>query len=58
VDSGPPYDIEVLLARLAGMEKELALLKDENTRLKAELARKVKIIVGLQQRLFESSSKS
>jgi hypothetical protein len=57
LESGPPYDIENLLARLAGMEKELALLKDENTRLKAELARKDKIIAGLQQRLFESSRK-
>jgi len=56
VENGPPYDIENLLARLAGMEKELASLKDENTRLKVELARKDKIIAGLQQRLFGSSS--
>jgi transposase len=56
VESGPPCDIENLLARLAGMEKELAALKDENTRLKIELARKDKIIAGLQQRLFGSSS--
>lgn len=56
VENVPPYDIENLLARLAGMEKELASLKDENTRLKFELARKDKIIAGLQQRLFGSSS--
>ncbi len=56
MENGPPYDIGNLLARLAGMEKELASLKDENTRLKVELARKDKIIAGLQQRLFGSSS--
>ncbi len=38
------------------MEKEIALLKAENLRLKAELARKDRIIGGLQQRLFGSSS--
>jgi uncharacterized small protein (DUF1192 family) len=48
VESGPPCDIENLLARLAGMEKELAALKDENTRLKIELARKDKIIAALR----------
>ena len=49
-------DLQNLLLRLDAMEKELAGLKAENTRLKAELARKDKIIAGLQQRLFGSSS--
>ena len=38
------------------MEAELAGLKAENARLKAELARKDKLIANLQQRLFGSSS--
>ncbi len=42
--------------RLGAMEKELAALRTENAFLKAELARKDKIIAGLQQRLFGSSS--
>ena len=38
------------------MEKELAALRTENALLKAELARKNKIIDGLRKRLFGSSS--
>ncbi len=38
------------------MEKELAALRTENSLLKAELARKNKIIDGLRKRLFGSSS--
>ena len=38
------------------LEKKLARLDAENTHLKSELARKDKIIAGLQQRLFGSSS--
>lgn len=66
VENGIPPDLQSLLARLNemekklvrfdAMEKELASLKAENARLKAELARKDKIIAGLQQRLFGSSS--
>ncbi|MEO7339866.1 MAG: hypothetical protein ABI073_03235 [Luteolibacter sp.] len=66
MENGTPPDIQSLLIRLGGMEKklvrfevmekELAGLKAENTHLKAELARKDKIIAGLQQRLFGSSS--
>jgi transposase len=56
VENGTPPDLESLLLRFDAMEKELASLRAENTRLKAELARKDKIIAGLQQRLFGSSS--
>lgn len=49
VDKGTPTDLETLLLRFAEMEKEIAFLK-------SELARKDKIIAGLQQRLFGSSS--
>ena len=56
VENGIPPDIQSLLSRFGAMEKELAGLKAENTRLKAELARKDKIIAGLQQRLFGTSS--
>ena len=56
VDNGTPSDLQSLLIRLGAVEKELAGLKAENTRLKAELARKDKIIAGPQQRLFGSSS--
>jgi hypothetical protein len=56
VENGTPPDIQSLLRRFDAMEKELAGLKAENLRLKAELARKDKIIAGLQQRLFGSSS--
>jgi transposase len=45
-----------MLIRLGAMEKELVALKTENALLKAELARKNKIIAGLQQRLFGPSS--
>ena len=38
------------------LEKKLSRLDAENTHLKSELARKDKIIAGLQQRLFGSSS--
>jgi transposase len=44
-----PHDLQAVLVRLDAMSKELALLK-------AELVRKDKIIAGLQQRLFGSSS--
>ena len=56
MNKGTPTDLETLLFRFAEMEKEIASLKAENTRLKAELARKDRIIAGLQQRLFGSSS--
>jgi transposase len=56
VENGTPPDLQSLLIRFGAMEKELAGLKAENARLKAELARKDKIIAGLQQRLFGSSS--
>ena len=49
VENGTPPDIQSLLLRFDAMEKEIA-------RLKSELARKDKIIAGLQQRLFGSSS--
>lgn len=57
-DSAPP-DLRQLLARLDALEKQVARIPEleaENTRLKAELARKDKIIAGLQQRIFGSSS--
>ena len=56
MENGTPPDLQSLLISFDAMEKELAHLKAENTRLKAELARKDKIIAGLQQRLFGSSS--
>jgi hypothetical protein len=56
VENGTPPDIQSLLLRFDAMEKQVADLKAENTRLKAELARKDKIIAGLQQQLFGSSS--
>lgn len=49
VEKGSPTDLETLLKRFGEMEKEIAFLKNE-------LARKDKIIAGLQQRLFGSSS--
>jgi Transposase C of IS166 homeodomain len=49
VEKGTPTDPGTLLLRFAEMEKEIAFLK-------AELARKDRIIAGLQQRLFGSSS--
>ena len=49
VDKPAPNDLETLLLRFGEMEKEIALLK-------AELARKDKIIAALQRRLFGSSS--
>ena len=56
MDKGIPTDLETLLLRFGEMEREIASLKAENTHLKAELARKDRIIAGLQQRLFGSSS--
>jgi transposase len=56
VENGTPPDIQQLLGRLGELEKKLARLEAENTHLKSELARKDKIIAGLQQRLFGSSS--
>jgi transposase len=49
VEKGTPTDLETLLLRFGEMEREIASLK-------AELARKDRIIAGLQQRLFGSSS--
>ena len=57
-DSVPP-DLQQLLARLDALEMQVAripLLEAEILRLKAELARKDKLIANLQQRLFGSSS--
>jgi transposase len=56
VDKGTPTDLATLLLRFGEMEKKLARLEAENAHLKNELARKDKIIAGLQQRLFGSSS--
>ncbi len=56
MESGTPPDIQQLLNRLGELEKKLTRLEAENTHLKSELARKDKIIAGLQQRLFGSSS--
>jgi len=55
VNDTPP-DVQQLLKRLGDLEKRCSRLEAENTHLKAELARKDKIIAGLQQRLFGSSS--
>ena len=51
-----PQDLQSILIRLSAMEKELVALKTENALLKAELARKNKIIDGLRKRIFGSSS--
>ena len=56
MENGTPPDLQQLPGRLCELEKKLARLEAENTRLKSELARKDKIIAGLQQRLFGSSS--
>jgi len=56
VENGNTPDISTLLKRLGELEEKVVRLEAENTRLKAELARKDKIIAGLQQRLFGSSS--
>jgi len=56
VDKGTPTDLATLLLRFGEMEKKLIRLEAENTHLKSELARKDKVIAGLQQRLFGSSS--
>jgi transposase len=56
VDKGTPTDHATLLLRFGEIEKKLARLEAENAHLKNELARKDKIIAGLQQRLFGSSS--
>ena len=56
VENGTPPSIQQLLDRLEALEKKLSRLEVENTHLKAELARKDKIIAGLRQRLFGSSS--
>lgn len=59
MENGTPPDIEKLLLRLSEMEAKLArfdAMEAEIIRLKSELARKDKIIAGLQQRLFGSSS--
>ena len=51
-----PQDLQNILARLAAAEKRLASLESENAFLKLELERKDKIIAGLRQRIFGSSS--
>ena len=56
MENGTPSDTQQLLNRLGELEKKLTRLEAENTHLKSELARKDKIIAGLQQRLFGSSS--
>ena len=54
--SGDQHTIEQLLKRIDALEQKLTRLEAENAHLKAELARKDKIIAGLQQRLFGSKS--
>jgi uncharacterized coiled-coil protein SlyX len=49
VDNGSPTDLETLLKRFGELEEKII-------RLESELARKDRIIAGLQQRLFGSSS--
>ena len=59
MENATPPDIQSLILRLGEMEKKLArfeAMEKEIVHLKAELARKDKIIAGLQQRLFGSSS--
>ena len=56
VPAASPKDYQNILARLAAMDRELAALKTENALLKLELERKDKIIAGLRQRIFGSSS--
>ena len=56
VENGTPPDLQQLLNRIGELEKKLTRQDAEITHLKAELARKDKIIAGLQQRLFGSSS--
>lgn len=59
MENGTPPDLQSLLLRLGEMEKKLArfdAMEKEIAHLKSELARKDKIIAGLQQRLFGSSS--
>ena len=56
VENGTPPDTQQLLNRLGELEKKAAQQAAEITHLKSELARKDKIIAGLQQRLFGSSS--
>ena len=56
MENHTPTDHAQLLKRLGELEKKLARLEAENTHLKAGLARKDKIIAGLQQRLYGSSS--
>ena len=56
MENGTPPDIQQLLNRLGALEKKAAQQAAEITHLKSELARKDKIIAGLQQRLFGSSS--
>jgi hypothetical protein len=56
VPDASPQDLQNILARLAAMDRELAALRAENAFLKLELERKDKIIAGLRQRIFGSSS--
>ena len=56
VDKSTPKDLQALLKRLGELEEKIVQQATEITLLKAELARKDKIIAGLQQRLFGSSS--
>jgi len=56
VEKAPPPDLQSLLLRLDELEKKVSQQAAEITHLKAELARKDKIIAGLHQRLYGSSS--
>ena len=56
MENGTPSDTRQLLNRLGELEKKVSQQAAEITHLKSELARKDKIIAGLQQRLFGSSS--
>ena len=59
VENASQTDLEALLIRLEKMEEKLKRfgeLEEKIVRLESELARKDKIIAGLQQRLFGSSS--
>ena len=50
VDKSTPKDLKTLLLRIEELEEKLVRLEAQNTLLKAELARKDKIIAALQQR--------
>jgi transposase len=56
VANSTPLDFQKLLTRITELEKKLVRVEAENNHIKLELARKDKIIAGLQQRLFGASS--